>query len=109
MMAEGFTIMTPADNELLLDIDTEANWEFFLKAIKRLIEEYPGGIAWRSWPSKGGLPKRHVSVRMPFDMDAAQRIAFQAVLGSDLVREMLSLFRSQQGDPLPTLLAEKES
>jgi len=106
IVAEGYTIMTPDWNELLLDIDTEDDWRFFQKAVARLQEEYPQQVTWRAWPSKGGVPRRHALVTIPFPVDPSQRIAFQAVLGSDRVREMLSLFRCQQGDPVPTLLAE---
>lgn len=106
MVAEGFGIMTPSDNELLLDIDTEDDWKFFQKAVARLQEEYPRLVNWAAWPSKSGLPRRHALVTVPFVVDDVQRIAFQAVLGSDRVREMLSLFRCRCGDPVPTLLAE---
>jgi hypothetical protein len=106
MAAEGFVIMVPENDELMLDIDAEEDFVFFGRAILRLIEEFPS-VSFRVNFSKSGKPHRHVVVKMPFPLDAVQRIAFQAVLGSDRVREMLSLLRYHNGDPCPTLLAER--
>lgn len=48
-------------------------------------------------PSRSGLPHRHVILRANCDLSPAERIALQACLGSDLVREFLSFLRYIQG------------
>jgi hypothetical protein len=50
----------------------------------------------------------HIIVEMPFEMDNEQRIIWQLLLGSDPVRELLSMFRILNNDPFPSLLATKE-
>jgi hypothetical protein len=110
MSAEGYSIYQPEDNELLLDLDTEEDFAFFQKAVARLQEEYPlWGITWFAHASKSGLPHRHAIVNLGYGqhITSLERVAYQAVLGSDRVRELLSLFRYFAGDPCPTLLAEK--
>jgi NDP-sugar pyrophosphorylase family protein len=110
MVKDGFDILVPDTHELFIDIDTEENYQRFLVGIARLQQEFDeplGKVEYTEKPSKSGLPKRHVIVSLPFDVTPAERIAYQAVLGSDLVREVLSLFRLRWGDPVPTLLAEK--
>jgi hypothetical protein len=73
----------------------------------RLKSEERFGAATAKWkPSKSGLPHRHVVVASPRNMlSPAKRIALQAILGSDPLREMLSMFRYLNGDPYPSLLA----
>jgi len=42
-------------------------------------------------------------------VDAKTRILYQAVLGSDPVREVLSLLRLERDDPMPTIFFERAS
>lgn len=57
-------------------------------------------------PSKSGGEKQHIRVFLPFNVEPVERIALQAALGSDGVRELLSLRRVRGDDPHPTLFAE---
>ena len=107
MESEGFKIYLPSPNEVLIDIDNEDDYEYFLIAINRFEEEFESRIPFKIIPSKSGLPHQHIICEFPFEMENLQRVAFQAVLGSDRVREMLSLFRIIQGDTYPSLLAIK--
>lgn len=109
MREEGFQIQTPEENELLLDIDNIEAFDFFEIAFKRLNVEFDNCIIALIRPSKSGLPNRHILIRMPFVLTSIDRIAFQAVLGSDLTREMLSIFRLYNTDPCPSLLAIDET
>lgn len=110
---EGFEIYTPEDNELLLDIDSEEAYQTFLVRFERLKEEIEdamgydcGSLIYKVYDS-ATEGHRHIIVTLPFEVNMHERIALQAVLGSDPVREMLSIFRVWQGDPYPTLLAMK--
>ena len=105
---DGLWVILPAPNELLIDIDTEEQYQTFLKALPRferveLIQD------WREEPSRSGLPARHIYVQLHKDIDALERIALQACLGSDLRRESLSLIRWLRDDPNPTLFFEEQS
>lgn len=105
---EGKVILYPADNELLIDIDTEEQFQIFQEHIKSLAKNlYKHRLPHLIWPSKSGLPRRHIKVVLPFDLKSpAERIALQASLGSDPMREMLSMVRCIHGDDCPTLLVE---
>jgi len=106
MEADGFEILVPEGNELQIDLDSASGFYIFLRRWERFAQEYENA-SWRAYPSKSGLPHRHVVVSLPFGVNAAERIALQAILGSDPTREMLSVFRYYRGDPCPTLLARK--
>lgn len=105
MEEAGFEIILPADNELLIDLDTEEQYQTFLKQYERLQQDY--SCTSRVYPSKSGLPRRHVVVELYFNMSPFQRIALQAALGSDPMRELLSFIRVMNSDPHPTLFVEK--
>ena len=51
--------------------------------------------------------KAQEDVNLPCDVANVERIALQAVLGSDRMREFLSLYRHLNGDTDPTLFFEK--
>lgn len=103
---EGFAIYKPDINELCLDIDTEENYKLFNTRILKIEDELALKITWAEYQST--TPgHRHIVVELPFEIDNYQRIALQAVLGSDLIRELLSIFRIWNNDPFPTLLAMK--
>jgi hypothetical protein len=103
---QGLKVVVPASNELQIDIDTEEDYDLFLAHIKILLQF--GVAEFKSAPSKSGLPKRHVTVTLPYDLNHWQRIALQASLGSDRKREILSCIMVMAGDPLPTIFLEKD-
>lgn len=109
--AKGMVINYPEANELLIDIDTTDQYNTFLQQLE-ILERNIVGLdreLIKCWASKSGLPACHISVRLPFDLvTPAMRIAFQAALGSDPMRELLSLVRLKNGDDFPTILVEKE-
>lgn len=110
---EGLVPSFPADNELQIDIDTQAQYVKF-RAQLEILQRSIGGqhdieLEPVVTPSKSGLPRRHVRIRLPFKLDVWQRIAWQAALGSDPVRELLSCVRAHRGDDHPTMLVEVKS
>jgi len=57
--------------------------------------------------SRSGAPKRHVTVTLDQPIDNYQRVALQAIMGSDRVREFLSYVQHRNGDQHPILFIEK--
>ena len=107
MESKGYTIVYPTPYELLIDMDTEEQFKLFQQQYVRLVRDYGSEIMMRVYPSRHGLPGRHAIVTMPFEVSDIERIAFQAALGSDPIRELLSLGRVRCGDVHPTLFVEK--
>ena len=108
MKAQGYEIVYPAPNEIQVDIDTDEHYMLFQKQYDSLVREFPEspGITLAMNPSRNGLPGRHATITMPFDVSDVGRVAWQAALGSDPVRELMSLFRIWRGDIRPTLFVE---
>lgn len=109
--AVGYDVLIADSTTLYLDIDTEDEWnhaQSFLSHSSRFVQLF-GVRYWNWWESKSGLPHRHVCVRLKEPLDALTRIALQAILGSDLIREMLNLKRFANGVEEPSrLFAPKE-
>lgn len=112
---EGWRVDVPGDRELFIDIDTDEQFAVFERcfeiAHRELLKmpEHCEPAAYAVAPSPGGLPKRHVRVQLPPSMPAltvTERVAWQAALGSDPVRETLALIRIQRGDDMPTIFKE---
>ena len=103
----GYRVCFPADNELQLDIDSEEQYAVWKKAESIIARNAVFTAEVEEAPSSSGLPNRHIRIRLPFDVTPWQRIALQAALGSDPVRELLSCVRMLKGDVHPTLLVER--
>lgn len=99
----GMTALFPAANELQLDIDDDLSWQHFLK-VRYLLEQE--GVLVRGstqvLASKSG--NRHVIVRTTEVHSMAERIALQAAMGSDRVREMFNTLRYINGMDQPVCL-----
>ena len=106
MISQGYMIVYPAPNELQIDMDTEEHYQLFKRQFDSLLREHPDAHCIIK-PSRNGLLGRHATIAMPFAMSDAERMAWQAALGSDPFRELMSLFRIKRGDNHPTLFVEK--
>jgi hypothetical protein len=104
---ENLTVLFPRSNQLFIDIDSDHSYQMFkrlLMIFRRLVDQ---AAELEERPSKSGLPKRHITIHMSFDVrDEEQRAMFQAMLGSDRVRELLAYVQAANGDPHPTLFLE---
>lgn len=105
-ISEGFAIEFPMDNELQVDIDNEFHYAAFERSFAILSREIEG-ISYEESLSSSGLPCRHIRIYLPWKLETKERIMWQAALGSDPVRELLSALRAHRGDIQPTLFAEK--
>ena len=111
MEKEGFKIVHPDAWTLLLDLDSEEAKRTFETRLGRL--NYELSLDLKDQAKATIVPSKtkghyHALVRMPHKLARFERIALQAVLGSDPVREILSIFRIWRGDQYPTLLAMKK-
>jgi hypothetical protein len=101
-------VVFPAPNQLFIDLDNEHSYQMFLRLLQIFVRFVDEDAEWVVFPSKSGLPKRHVHVNLSFNVrDEEQRVMFQAMLGSDRVRELLGYVQAVNGDPHPTLFLEK--
>lgn len=111
-MAEerGLVVVLPREREAFVDIDSEADREHFEVAIAKMAEEC--GVRHMIRASPSGTPGHyHAIVRVPWWRDplsAVERIAIQAALGSDRVRETLGLLRLWRDEEQPTLFFERQ-
>lgn len=97
----GERVVLPEPREVLLDLDTEEDWEQMnkMRGILAGLGLYLQVVD--THPSKSGLPHRHVTLAAPRALTPIERVALQACLGSDRKRETLSLARIFLGDPAP--------
>lgn len=105
----GLEIRYPKPNELFVDIDNARDFTRF-KDLVVMLDRMDRVKGWQDTPSASGGQHRHVVVTMQRDVTAFERIALQAMLGSDLKREMLSYERLATGsNPHPTVFFEPKA
>lgn len=96
-------VVVPADNELFVDIDTEEGFERFMALIPKL--DCVSYTVRRSPSLRPG--RHHIVVRLRRSVTPIERIAYQAILGSDPIREILSCRRIDRGIAQPTIFFER--
>jgi hypothetical protein len=104
---DNLEVVLPEPYDLLIDIDNDEDMKRFDRGMDVMIKHFNAQVI-KSTPSRSGLPKRHLIVRLDRPVSNAERIALQAALGSDPVREILGIVRVQHNDPHPTLFLEKK-
>lgn len=95
-------IRFPQPDELFIDIDTEAAWHRFLITYECLDKFIKCSCVITA--SKSGLPKRHVVVKLDKHYSITERIALQAIMGSDPMRELMSLKRVRDDENYDTII-----
>jgi len=107
---KGLRIIEPKANELQIDLDG-------IRAIHTYGLQYwileRGGLTkgWKGRMSVSRSNKKthvHITITMPKNIDHFQRIALQAILGSDLRREAFNICRVTRGNKYPIVFFEKE-
>jgi hypothetical protein len=94
----------PADDyELQLDIDTPEQEEQYRRMLPHVGDVYDIEDVVET-PSKSG--NKHVRIYTAYPLSVEERIALQAILGSDPKKELCSLRRWLNSDPIPILLFE---
>jgi len=100
-------VIFPAENQLLIDIDSDRAFDVYI-AMKPLLEKYYGIREEKVAYSRSGTPKRHITVDLFRTITNEERITLQVMMGSDRVREFLGLIQLGNGDPHPVLFLEKK-
>lgn len=89
----GLQIVPATDKQLQLDYDHEEVPEQFHKVLTILRERFAkGNIKWNKYRSSSGK-HWHIVIDLPEAITDQERIIWQAVFGSDYMREGLSLMR----------------
>lgn len=110
---KGLVIVIPEENQLFIDIDSAEDAAIFDRHINILGPEGILGesliVSFERAPSPSGKEGReHITVTLARPVESAvERIALQAVLGSDRLHEALSLTRALCGAEHPTVFFEK--
>jgi len=102
----GYDIIIPADNELFIDIDSPEAYEKHQKALlifNRLVVKLE--LVMDKESKTPG--HKHLVYRTDSMLTTEEVISYQALLGSDNVKEMLSLDRYYNNVPYPILFFEK--
>ncbi len=102
----GLLLVEPKPDELFVDIDSRRAMDEFLNRLSRFISVYKGTTV-QYTTSVGG--NWHAYVTVPgwsFTMD--QRVAMQAALGSDPLREMIAMKHHHEGYAYPSVFFEKD-
>lgn len=102
----NLVVVYPKPNQLFLDIDDDEALAKFYKVSSLLAAKYGRGYHRTITPSRSGGTHRHVTITLEKDVTPMERITLQAILGSDPLRELLSLDRLKAGCPNPTLFFE---
>lgn len=98
---DGFEVVKDTDTTLLLDLDTPEAYRQFLRVLP-VVTEHFGVIQIQEWDSKSR--NRHVRLQLAESHPVGVRLALQAALGSDGVREALSTVTMLKGSPVVSLL-----
>ena len=104
----GFAIVRTAPNLLLLDLDDAAACSKYLEMFP-MVKEQIGLVKIGEWVSKSGEGK-HVVLQLDKPLPVSQRMLLQAILGSDLKREMYNLKRvwDKESDPIVLFKPKKK-
>lgn len=106
-MSESLEAVRTAPDVLLLDFDDADKYvQFQLEWKPKLVKWFGPRVNFEEWPSKSGLPHRHVKVTFGNArwLSMPERLLLQACCGSDPNREFLGLLNYWRGDPEPSVL-----
>lgn len=97
---KGFTVVEGNDYTLLLDIDSPTLNESFWSVLTMMLDRFPGD--YEKWNSKNG--NWHFRITLDSPLPLIERIALQAMCGSDPRKEIMSLCSARIGVTNPVLL-----
>lgn len=100
----GLIVRLPESNELQIDIDSEDQYQEFVRRIYAIRENFE----YREFISSSGLPKRHIYIRFQDrQFTDEERLAYQAMLNDDPLRIFLNGLRLIKRIENPSRLFEK--
>lgn len=98
-----YEVVVADDLHLQIDCDNLEDVKFCLKQLK-ILQPHVKIEGFKITKSKSG--NRHVIIKLGEQLDAYKRIALQAILGSDRVREILNFISTYKEHGNPILLIE---
>lgn len=104
--ALGLKVVLPKPDELMIDLDDPFDEKWMNKMIS--VAKSNGFVIKVDKITKSRGSGSHVYLTLPNDLTDLERICWQACLGSDRKRELLSLFRHLTTSQIPTLFFEKK-
>lgn len=99
--AAGQTVVFSDSQTILLDLDN-ADSQFMYERVLPIIQRHIPITEDERWASKSG--NLHVKLILAEPLPVMERILIQSALGSDPVREFLTMLRVQEGNPNPSML-----
>lgn len=106
----GQVVVLPGPRELFVDIDSVDQLKMFFDRIEKLKAQFEEGhVNYVIRSSRSGGDRFHIVVTLPLPLQPFERIAYQAILGSDPVRELLSIARINYGCEHPTIFFEDKN
>lgn len=99
-------VLMPEPNELFIDIDTPRALNVFRAQLEIFRRREKKCLVMKK-PSRRKKRGFHILVRLEHDVTPTDRLMLQAMLGSDLRRELLGLQRLDDGMPEPTCFFEQ--
>jgi hypothetical protein len=110
-VVEGLDVVYPEPNQLFIDIDNEHSYRLFENQLA-IVNKFIGYAERKETPSKNNTPEQPFKLHITLTFDdveftALERLALQAMLGSDRVRELLGYIEMKNDDSTPTLFLEK--
>ena len=99
--AEKFDVIKGTSTTLLIDLDTPEAKAQYERVLPKVVENF-AVVSTQSWLSKSG--NTHVLITLAEPLSPPWRLALQAALGSDGIREVLGLKRYENGIPEPSAL-----
>jgi hypothetical protein len=103
---DGLEVWHADPRTLLMDLDTHEPIEQFRRLLPKATELFGARVV-EEYESRSGTGHLHVIIDLIDPQPAAFRIALQAALGSDPIRELLSLRRLANGIEEPSRLFRK--
>lgn len=101
--SDTLIVVTPKDSQVQIDLDSPEAWRTFKKSIRRL-KTFINVRKWRAvWHPSKTVGHRHVTIDIGRPLSDDERILLAALLGSDLVREMINYVRLKRGAPYPVV------
>lgn len=105
---EGLRVVVPTATQIQIDIDNDADYARYTQAYDMLRDlRIYAKLNASERPSRNGGEGRHITIDLGDDVTPIERIALQAIMGSDFKRELFSLSRVKDGEAIPTLFYEK--
>ena len=96
-------VVVAKDNQLQFDLDDDFAYGTFQQFYyTKLVPHWPDLPKFTEWKSRSG--NRHIVVELPEPYSVPERIAMQAMGGSDIGREFAALACHWVGSPHPILL-----